>query len=587
MFELRTALSYLIPKKGQLSVSVVGILATLVIMAITWLVLVFFSTTEGFENRWTEKIVGVLGPMRIVPTAAYYESPAHVLDSYSSAAGFITRRLSQKAVESALPYSPNEDAPLPSKLQGWYKEHGQDIPPIHLLIERLNNKKILWQFCESTVAHMSFPSLLAFPQKNLSQYSLILGFDYLSRDNLSSSLEFTSGEFASLLNKLHSHPEAMKQPLQAFVRALDTFEVIVTKDLEVPVSSLKISKGTHLKASLSYESEPRLHLELPSGVITSFSFTQQIPPVTISTPLQKKSLFLLPNPEVNESYSPLTFVPSAGYPVLLPKLSRQQGIQLFDSGSFLVPGTNSGNALTIPFYVAGFFDPGILPIGGKVVLTSRQAVLAIQPELSAQTPFASSAIVINVDMNALPQTETLLKHTLGRSLSHLFKVEQYDEYELTKDVYQQLQSEKLLFKMLSLIIIVVACSNIFSMLFILAHDRRKEIAVMRALGASKMHITTIFLLTGLGVGLFGSLLGSLLAGVTLHYLPEILALIGKIQGHALLHTAIYGEIAAQKLSISTFIFTLSAVSFASALAGCLAAMRACRSNVSDALKGGG
>jgi lipoprotein-releasing system permease protein len=587
MFELRTAFSYLVPKKGQLSVSVVGILAVIVIQAITWLVLVFFSTTEGFQNRWTDKIAGLLSPIRIVPTAAYYDSPVHLLDSYSSATGFITRRLSKKAEETHLPYNPSEDSALPPHLQQWYQQHGQDISPVHLLIERLQQKKILWRFSEATVTHLSFPSLLAYPEKSVSQYAFILGFDTFPLANLSSAIEFTQDEFSSLLSKLHNHPEGLTTPLRSFVHSLDKFDVLITKDIALPSKLLKITKGTLLKASITYDDEPILHLTLPSNEKASLPLLQSIPPVALPKPLTKESLFLLRIPSERATYSPLSYVQSVGYPLLLPKMARQQGIQLFDTGSFQAPGTESSKPLTIPFYVAGFFDPGILPVGGKLAITSRDAVIAIHPELSTQLPFVSSGIVIDSDMNALAHTEKELKRILGKSLSPFFVVERYDQYEMTRDVYQQLQSEKLLFRMLSLIIIAVACSNIFSMLFILAHDRRKEIAVMRALGASKSSITAIFLLAGLGIGLVGSLLGSALACLTLHYLPEILSFIGQIQGHPLLHPAIYGEIASQHVSLTTLLFTLGSVSIASAFAGMLAAMRACRINVSDSLKGGG
>ena len=122
------------------------------------------------------------------------------------------------------------------------------------------------------------------------------------------------------------------------------------------------------------------------------------------------------------------------------------------------------------------------------------------------------------------------------------------------------------------------------MLFILAHDRRKEIAVLRALGASAASIASIFLLAGLGVGLFGSVLGAALASLTLHYLPELLSLIGAIQGHDLLQQGIYGDIGSQSLSSSTLLFTFITISVTSSLAGVLAAVRACRMNVSEALR---
>lgn len=585
MFELRTALSYLLPKKGQLSVSVVGILAVLVIQAITWLVLVFFSTTEGFQSRWTEKIVSILGPARIVPTAAYFDSPYYHLDSYSSKSGFISQRFSKKAKEKFLPYNPQEDTPLPPNLQLWYQKHAHDTPPLSLLLKRLDEKNIGWHFCESTVAHLSFPSLIAFPKKSITQYSALLGYDALQTENLSSRLDLTSDEFSFLLQKLHDHVDTLTPILRAFLQALGSFEVVVTENIDIP--TIKISAGTRLNSSFSYDVDPVLHVTLPSNEIVSFSLKEAIPPITIPKPIPKKGLFLLRNPGGKAAYNPLSFIESEGYPILLPKVVRQQGVQLFDTGTFQVSGNDTKESLGIPFYVAGFFDPGVLPIGARIAITSLQAIMAIQPILLANSPYTSSSIVLDTDVKNLPETEKTVKKLLKGSLFSLFKFERYNELEFTKDLYQQLSSEKLLFRMLSLIIIAVACSNIFSMLFILAHDRRKEIAVMRALGASKVHITTIFLLTGLGVGLFGSVLGSLLGSLTLYYLPEILSLIAKIQGYELLNSAIYGDIAAQQISFSTLFFTLVSVSLASAFAGSIAAMRACHINISDSLKGGG
>jgi len=241
-------------------------------------------------------------------------------------------------------------------------------------------------------------------------------------------------------------------------------------------------------------------------------------------------------------------------------------------------------SLSIPFYIAGFFDPGILPIGGKLVLTSRQAVMAIQPDLDTIGPFASSGIIVDAPLVALDATQASLQHELDTVAPGLFSAQRFDQYEVTSELYQQLASEKTLFRLLSLIIVAVACSNIFSMLFILAHDRRKEIAVLRALGASRPSIMAIFVFAGLGVGLLGSICGSVLAAITLHYLPQILALIGSLQGHAVLHAGVYGDIAPQTISHVTLLFAFGSICLTSAVAGACAAVRACRMNVSEALR---
>lgn len=595
MFEVRTALTYLLPRKGQMSVSVVGLIAVLVVAAITWLVLVFFSTTEGFESRWTQKIVGILGPLRVVPTPEYFESPYHRLDLYSGRSGFLGRRFSKSGAEVALSYNSLEDPPLPADLQEWYSLHGQEKEPVSSLIDRLTEERLPWRFFESTVSHLSIPSLAAFPQKSLSQYSYLIGFDSIKNPLKMCLSEISPGEIESLLSALHTSTESTSPLLRSFVSAIGPLEIITNKDIDLPDSHVKIARGTVLQASISFDEEPRLHMKLPKNEkhisapsnTVSFSLKNNIPPISVLKVSLLHAPFLLDYSTASRVSLP--FVTTLGYPIILSKISRQQGVRFFDKGHFLCSASEKGesDALTIPFYVAGFYDPGILPTGGKLAITSRQAIFAIQPELSSDLPFAPSGIIIDVDESALPKTERLLNKICAKYFNNIFIAETYDHYETTRELYQQLGSEKLLFRLISLIIIAVACSNIFSMLFILAHDRRKEIAVLRALGASSSSITGIFIIAGFGVGLIGSSFGSILACITLHYLPEVLSFIGSIQGHELLQRTIYGDIGSQTVSLNMLIFTLLSVSCASALAGSFAAVRACRINVSESLKAGG
>jgi lipoprotein-releasing system permease protein len=591
MFELRTALTYLLPKKGQMSVSVVGLIAVLVVQAITWLVLVFFSTTEGFESRWTEKIAGVLGPLRVTIAPGYFESPYHRLDLYSSESGFQGRRLSKRDETHTLVYRPLEDSPLPQDLQAWYSLHGQDKEPVFLLTEHLNEENIRWRFFESTVGHISIPEMRAFPQKSLSQYTYLIGYDSFKEPLKTGLSELSPGEVDSLLLALHSLSPDTVPLLKTFVSAINSLDVIATKDIEVPGSCVKIARGTILKASITFDSEPKLHIELPKNHLSteeiSFSLQQKLPPISVVKVSLSHAPMLL---EDTHSYARLPFIRSLGYPLILPKVARQQGVRFFDKGSFQCsssPENGGVESLSLPFYVAGFYDPGILPTGGKLAITSRQAILAIHPELSSEIPFAPSGVVIDVDMNHLAKTEKFLKRVCEKYFKGLFVAEAYDHYEVTAELYKQFKSEKLLFRLISLIILAVACSNIFSMLFILAHDRRKEIAVLRALGASSLSIMRIFLLAGFGVGLIGSLCGAVLACLTLHYLPEVLSIISSIQGHELLQKTIYGDIGSQQVSVSMLLFTLASVSLLSAFAGGCAAVRACRINVSESLKAGG
>ncbi len=567
MYELKTALSYLVPRKGQLSISVVGSIAILVILAIVWLVLVFFSTTEGFERRWSEKITSILGPIQVVPATDYFDSPFYQIDLFSEKTDRSPQRLSTKLSSPTIPYALDEDPPLPTKLAAWHKEHETESHPIFTLSQKLDAEKIPWRSFESTVSHLSIPTLQSAPHQTLSQYASLLGLSSLNVEKIDLIPEISATEVDALLALEPKRAAIISQ----FINAIEEIEVITTAPIEE--SGQTIPKRTRATATLSYE----------QGTLTAHF----IHPISLSVPLTHPIFTVIraslrTPPLLLNSPPSLSYVPTLGYPVLLSKYMRKQGVRLLDKGTFEVSGSSlSGEPLTIPFYVAGFFDPGILPIGSRLAITSTDAVQAIQPELSLEGPLSTSGLIIDLPREKL----VTFQKRIQNEIAPLFTAKRYDQYETTVELYHQLRSEKTLFRLLSCIIIAVACSNIFSMLFILAHDRRKEIAILRALGATKKSVAAIFIVAGLGVGLLGSLLGSLLASVTLHFLPELLALLGKLQGQELLQQTIFGEIKAQSLSISTLVFTVFSISITSALAGGLAALRACRINVSQALRG--
>ena len=49
MYELSVARKYLVPRWRQLSVSVISVISVLVIALVVWLIVVFFSVTNGLE----------------------------------------------------------------------------------------------------------------------------------------------------------------------------------------------------------------------------------------------------------------------------------------------------------------------------------------------------------------------------------------------------------------------------------------------------------------------------------------------------------------------------------------------------------
>src|SRR5690606_28014761 len=72
--------------------------------------------------------------------------------------------------------------------------------------------------------------------------------------------------------------------------------------------------------------------------------------------------------------------PQWGEAILLPKSWRESGALIGDRGylSYQTPTASSLQEQRIPVYVAGFFDPGILPMGGRILLANDSIVSIIR-----------------------------------------------------------------------------------------------------------------------------------------------------------------------------------------------------------------
>jgi len=114
MFELSVALKYLVPKKKQLSVTLIASMSVGVISLVVWLVLVFLSVTEGMEKNWLKKLTDLNAPIKITPTKKYFSSYYYNVDSVSENSNFQNKTIGEKAVSSFTdPYDDTQDCELP------------------------------------------------------------------------------------------------------------------------------------------------------------------------------------------------------------------------------------------------------------------------------------------------------------------------------------------------------------------------------------------------------------------------------------------------------------------------------------------
>lgn len=515
MFEFSVARKYLTPRWRQLSVSIISLISVLVIALVVWLIVVFFSVTYGLEKSWIGKLIALTAPIRITPTPAYYNSYYYLIDSVSEDSDYTAKTLAEKRHTSRTdPYDPQRDAEIP---RTWPK------PDL------------------DAQGELKDPVKLAFHQvESLKGIQGLLARDY----------EMTvSNMHLNLYRKEDPSSHEVAVPNQFFHSTLTQAAYLGSYDPD----NLDFSKAL---LPLSREDIANLHQQIPSSYSTAH-------------PLW---------PYVSDAQLILPTHPVLGDGVLLPRSFRNAEVLVGDRGylTYLTPSANALQEQQLPIYVAGFYDPGIISIGGRYILANQDLVSLIRSSHHQEDTSFSNGI--NVRFDDLQQADgikaDLQKKFLEAGIAPYWTIQTFREFDFTRDIIQQLGSEKNLFSLLAAIIIIVACSNIVSMLIILVNDKKLEIGIMRSMGATSLSIALIFGACGIFMGFAGSLIGVLAALLTLQNLQVLIDFISRLQGHDLFNPLFYGETLPTQMSLKTLGFVMLATAIVSLIAGLVPAIKA-------------
>lgn len=687
MFELSVAAKYLIPRLKYLSYSIISTISIFVIAVVVWLVIVFFSATEGLEKRWTERLISITAPVRILPTQKYYNSYYYLIDSVSSKSNYTLKSLQEK--EEAMvtdPYDVNFDAALPYDFPKPYlNKEGKLVDLVKLAEKAAVNvpyvPNISCSPFESAFANVRIRTTRKnqliqgeVTQQLITQAAYVTNFDVKKMSFKNTLLPLKAPDLENMLvsfdeavsgiSQGDAQSTALKKELKAFFERIKVKELITPQggwslplhflpevvQFDVRVLSIHdrlyeihlVNQKTPLEPNwiegvLKKEQDvytfipknkserirvdvKRVPLRVPGGITLRSTLQETKGPLLSTSGIEFFVMFSLQghtlqgvtekgvleinsfveNPVTNgdkdvglwleAGKSSWVFSPNflLGEPILLPKSFRENGVLIGDVGnlSYFSYGASSMQEQRLPVFVAGFYDPGIIPIGGKLILARNEVVSLIYSAGQTNDTLLPTGLNVNFANVKLAKVvrDDIEKNFQAYGIQGYFTVQSYDQYDFSKDIFQQLKSERNLFSLIALIIIVVACSNIISMLIILVHDKRKEVAILRALGASKKSIGFIFGFCGLCLGAVGGIIGAILAYYTVKNINQLLAFLGKLQGFDVLNAAFYGASIPTDVSAYAVIFVICITAIASLLAGLIAALKACRENTSDALR---
>lgn len=649
MFELSVAIKYLTPRWRQLSVSIISLISILVIALVVWLVVVFFSVTNGLTNSWIDKMIALTAPVRITPTEAYYNSYYHNIDGVSAKSNYQSKSLREKHLqESGDPYDPTIDEALPAE---WVKKdldsEGNPKDLLKEVFSSIRNLAPRYNYPDASIFEVGTGQLRIFLDKggrSMIEQTVYLGsYDSQNKLLMQSVLPVKQQDYANLHRSVfRAHDDSLAtnymEKLEDFSRAAK-LEIAELQNNLLFLPNTLFETPTTFKAIGLYKDSVLTKILIPSDNVSSDSIKRQTLGYDTQTgmlSISKDANFFPEGVEVDRrtpayllhdktfpvthveaeieialnvqgiplqrrvplgGITPVTYEPTTdnplwfeyglppeshyGNPVLLPKSYREAGVVLGDLGTigYSIPTASAIQENRVPIYVAGFYDPGIIPAGGKFVIASEDLVAEVRSSQGQDEIHIPPTTGINIRMTDRDQADELKADLLlaleEKGIAKYWKIETFTEYDFARDLIRQLGSEKRLFSLLAGIIIIVACSNIVSMLIILVNDKKKEIGILRSMGASSVSIMMIFGTCGVVMGVMGSLLGTLAAVFTLQHLQGLIDLISWVQGYEMFNPLFYGDTLPSKISVEAFMFVVTATGMISLFAGIIPAVKAC------------
>lgn len=370
----------------------------------------------------------------------------------------------------------------------------------------------------------------------------------------------------------------LKDPVKQAFRAIDGIRGIKATDFEMTISNLRLRL---LRKQPGLEGQYSQSFITQMTYLGSYDSHNKSLPKTILPPSQEDMENIVAMELPKQPFQKGSSLPSLqefGDGILLPKNFKEVGVRIGDRGhlTYYTPTPSTVQEQRVPVFVAGFYDPGIFPMGGKFVIANPEVTTIIRSSHHSNDNLLSNGINIRFDDTERADNvkEALLKAFKEEGIDNYWHIETFREFEFTKDLLQQLRSEKNLFSLISMVIIIVACSNIISMLIILVNDKKLEIGILRSMGATSRSIATIFGFCGFVMGVLGSLLGTVAAVITLHNLESLVNLISRLQGFDAFNPVFYGETLPNEVSFETLAFVIITTAVISVIAGIVPAVKA-------------
>jgi lipoprotein-releasing system permease protein len=199
--------------------------------------------------------------------------------------------------------------------------------------------------------------------------------------------------------------------------------------------------------------------------------------------------------------------------ILGKELAANLGVIRGDTVYIILPRGMLSPAGHIPamikFQVADLFESGMYEFDGTLAFIDLK-----QAQKILRMPASVSGIEIRLrDMEKVKE----ISDTIERLVDGNYTIENWKQ--MNRNLFSALRLEKTVMFIILALIVLVAAFNIAGSLVMMVMEKRKDIAILKAMGATARSIGRIFVIKGLMIGLVGTVLGTS-AGLVLCTLLE-------------------------------------------------------------------
>lgn len=205
--------------------------------------------------------------------------------------------------------------------------------------------------------------------------------------------------------------------------------------------------------------------------------------------------------------------------ILGKELAKQLGVSVGDTVNVVSPPTGPSNVIgMVPkiraFALIALFESGMYEYDSFVAYVG----LADAQKFFNMGPTVTGIEIKVTDVFHADDTAQAVEQSLA------FAYVARDWMQSNRNLFSSLQLQKTIMFLLLVLITIVASFNIVSTLTMIVTEKQKEIAILKAMGATRQSIRRIFMVNGLIIGLSGSTIGIPLGYLVLWLIQTFLTL---------------------------------------------------------------